>query len=226
MQLTSVFKVVGALLLLSVDVANAKLAFAHFMVFMFHAASSLLDSSLTNSRQVSNAANYTLADWTYDITLALQSHVYAFALNTAYDQGDEPQYELAFEAANTAGFTLFFSFDYAGNGAWPKESVLEILEEYASNDVYYHYNGQPFVSTFEGPDNAEDCMYTYSLTIHNHCCASFRSYEDQGLRSRPLLDATLSLIGRLLAQMRPLRMVKALRTGSSIGPHGHGVLRT
>lgn len=111
---------------------------------------------------MSNAENYTLADWTYDITEALAAHVYAFALNTAYDQGDDAQYALAFEAANTAGFSLFFSFDYAGNGAWPKESVLEILDTYAGNAVYYHYNGQPFVSTFEGPDNAEDCTSCYS----------------------------------------------------------------
>lgn len=84
----------------------------------------------------------------------------AFALNTASDQGDEPQYALAFEAAsNTAGFSLFFSFDYAGNGAWPKESVVDILDAYTGSANYYQYQGQPFVSTFEGPDNAEDCKY-------------------------------------------------------------------
>ncbi|KUI72307.1 hypothetical protein VM1G_07944 [Cytospora mali] len=132
----SITRAAGALLLLGAHTANAKLAFAHFMV--------------------SNAENYTLADWTYDITLALSAHVYAFALNTAYDQGDESQYELAFDAANRAGFALFFSFDYAGNGAWPKASVLEVLDKYSGNDVYYNYNGQPFVSTFEGSDNAED----------------------------------------------------------------------
>jgi hypothetical protein len=52
------------------------------------------------------------------------------------------------------GFQLFFSFDYAGSGAWPKSTVIDYLTQYGSNTAYYHYNGKPFVSTFEGAASA------------------------------------------------------------------------
>jgi hypothetical protein len=114
--------------------------------------------------QVSNAANYTLQTWEDDIALAQAAHIDAFALNTAYNQGDDPQYDLAFQAASARGFQLFFSFDYAGNGAWPKKSVLQILNKYASHGQHFKHNGQPFVSTFEGPGSAEDWVDIKSQT--------------------------------------------------------------
>lgn len=48
------------------------------------------------------------------------------------------------------GFKLFFSFDYAGNGAWALADVASYISQ------YYQHNGQPFVSTFEGRYNAAD----------------------------------------------------------------------
>lgn len=54
-------------------------------------------------------------------------------------------------------FKLFFSFDYAGGGPWPSADVDSYLGEYTGNAGYYHTDGgQPFVSTFEGPANAQD----------------------------------------------------------------------
>jgi hypothetical protein len=97
-----------------------------------------------------------LSDWADEIQLAQAAHIDAFALNTAYNQGDEPQYKLAFQAAESAGFKLFFSFDYAGNGAWPKDQVLSILHSYGSNAAHFQHNGKPFVSTFEGWERAGD----------------------------------------------------------------------
>jgi hypothetical protein len=38
--------------------------------------------------------------------------------------------ENAFSAAVNTGFSLFLSFDYAGNGAWAKDDVLDMLETY------------------------------------------------------------------------------------------------
>lgn len=89
----------------------------------------------------------------------------AFALNTAYNQNDEPQYNLAFQAAASAGFKLFFSFDYAGNGAWPMSQVISLLQKYGSNSAYYQYNGKAFVSTFEGPASAKDWV-TIKSTVN------------------------------------------------------------
>ncbi|KAM0145765.1 hypothetical protein ACHAPG_011470 [Botrytis cinerea] len=66
------------------------------------------------------------------------------------------QVSLAFAAADSIGFKLFYSFDYAGNGPWPKADVIQFIENHASDGSYYHYNGQPFISTFEGPDSSDD----------------------------------------------------------------------
>ncbi|KAJ8099511.1 glycoside hydrolase [Lipomyces tetrasporus] len=94
---------------------QAKAVFAHFMV--------------------GNAANYSISNWENDISLAQPAHIDAFALNIAYNDPTSADSLLnAFYAANSLGFKLFLSFDYAGNGPWPEEDV---------------YNGQPFVSTFE-----------------------------------------------------------------------------
>ncbi|POS71414.1 alpha-1,3-glucanase [Diaporthe helianthi] len=105
---------------------------------------------------VSNAQNYTALDWADEIRLAQAAHIDAFALNTAFNQGDGPQYDLAFAAAAAAGFQLFVSFDYAGNGAWPLSQVIQILQNYKGSRAHYRYNGKAFVSTFEGPEAAED----------------------------------------------------------------------
>jgi hypothetical protein len=62
----------------------------------------------------------------------------------------------AFSTAASQGFKLFFSFDYAGNGPWPKTDVGALLVAYTALEAYYTYQGKYFVSTFEGPGNADD----------------------------------------------------------------------
>ncbi|KAF7856273.1 hypothetical protein EAF04_009801 [Stromatinia cepivora] len=116
---------------------QAKAAFAHFMV--------------------TNSQNYTAADWSDDISLAQAAHIDAFALNIAYnDPVNSASVAAAFTAADSAGFNLFFSFDYAGNGPWPMDQVVSYISTYSSHGAYFRHNGQPFVSTFEGPANAAD----------------------------------------------------------------------
>lgn len=88
---------------------------------------------------------------------AAAAHIDAFALNMAYgDPLNDIQVPIAFAAAGSAGFQLFFSFDYAGNGSWPKAAVEAMINKYSGEAAYYHYNSKPFVSTFEGPDSATD----------------------------------------------------------------------
>jgi hypothetical protein len=92
-----------------------------------------------------------------DVRIAKNVHIDAFALNMAHgDPVNEQALPAAFAAAASVGLFLFFSFDYAGNGFWPPETVIEYINKYASNSAYFHHNGRPFVSTFEGPDNATD----------------------------------------------------------------------
>ncbi|KAM7210667.1 Mutanase [Rhypophila decipiens] len=118
--------------------ARAKAVFAHFMV--------------------GNANNYTLSDWETDIELAQAAHIDAFAMNIAY--GDRTIYatlELGFQAAASKGFKMFFSFDYAGGVApWPADNVIALCNSFCGRSPYFRYNGKPFLSTFEGPDQAED----------------------------------------------------------------------
>ncbi|EAA30893.3 carbohydrate-binding module family 24 protein [Neurospora crassa] len=110
----------------------------------------------TDPYKVDNASNYTLGDWTTDIQLAQQAHIDAFALNVAYRDNLDSILPLAFQAAANRGFKLFFSFDYAGHGAWPKDSVGTMLTKYRTLPAYFIYKGKYFVSTFEGPDSADD----------------------------------------------------------------------
>ncbi|KAK9318864.1 glycosyl hydrolase family 71-domain-containing protein [Lipomyces orientalis] len=129
--------VLALAILLGACQAQAKAVFAHFMV--------------------GNAGNYTTSDWENDISLAQQAHIDAFALNIAYNDPTTDNSLLnAFDAANSLGFMLFFSFDYAGNGPWPEADVVGLILNYGTNTAYYQYNGQPFVSTFEGPASASD----------------------------------------------------------------------
>ncbi|KAK1972908.1 hypothetical protein LY78DRAFT_675805 [Colletotrichum sublineola] len=125
--------------LLWVMKSNAAAVFAHFMI--------------------TNSANYTSDDWIDDISKAQEAHIDAFALNMAYDDPtNENSVAAAFQHASSLGFQLFFSFDYAGNGPWPKADVISLINIYASSPAYFRYNGKPFVSTFEGPNSAEDWL--------------------------------------------------------------------
>ncbi|PYI21842.1 hypothetical protein BO99DRAFT_316686, partial [Aspergillus violaceofuscus CBS 115571] len=72
------------------------------------------------------------------------------------DPTNEASLAAAFSVAESVGFKLFFSFDYAGNGALPKEVVISYITKYAASSAYFQHGGQPFVSTFEGPNNAND----------------------------------------------------------------------
>lgn len=109
--------------------------------------------------------NYTVSDWEDDMKLAKDTSITAFALNMAYNQaGNAEGVADAFTAAANQGFQLFFSFDYAGNGAWDKEAVVGYISKYSGTGEYYRYQGQPFVSTFEGPDSANDWVNIKSST--------------------------------------------------------------
>lgn len=71
---------------------------------------------------------------------------------------DDPVQHLvsAYKAAITADFKLFFSFDYAGNGPWEKETVTKLLKSFSPLSSYYRYRSKPLASTFEGPGNSND----------------------------------------------------------------------
>ncbi|KAH6669697.1 glycosyl hydrolase family 71-domain-containing protein [Plectosphaerella plurivora] len=118
--------------------AEAKKVLAHFMV--------------------GNTAHYDQALWEDEMRLAAGSGIDAFALNIANgEKHNDVQLDLAFKAAAARNFKLIFSFDYAGGEfPWTKETVLGLLRTYATKGTYLPHNGLPLVSTFEGPDFADD----------------------------------------------------------------------
>ena len=95
--------------------------------------------------------------WEFDISLAQQAHIDAFALNIRNgDPTASDAVSIAFQAAEARGFQLLFSFDYAGGGPWDMTTVIDYINEYKDSSAYFKNNGKPFVSTFEGPGNAAD----------------------------------------------------------------------
>ncbi|KAK2043757.1 hypothetical protein LZ31DRAFT_620708 [Colletotrichum somersetense] len=97
---------------------------------------------------VGNTENYTSSDWADDMRLAKRAHIDAFALNMAHGEAvNEGALVDAFSAASAAGLQLFYSFDYAGNGLWPQETVIQYINKYASSGTYFRYKGKPFAQT-------------------------------------------------------------------------------
>ena len=45
---------------------------------------------------------------------------------------------------------------YSAEGPWLASNVIDLINEYGPNYAYFKYKNQPFVSTFEGPNNAAD----------------------------------------------------------------------
>lgn len=155
----------SATVLLGIQYVDAKAVFAHFMI--------------------ANAVGYSASDWATQISLAQQAHIDAFALNIAYDaSGNEEQVANAFSAADGTGFGLFFSFDYDGNGAWDQQSVIDYIQNYSSSSAYYQYDSKPFVSTFEGPANADDWTTIKSETN----CFFVPDWSSQGASGALALD--------------------------------------
>ncbi|KAI1323374.1 glycosyl hydrolase family 71-domain-containing protein [Xylariaceae sp. FL0255] len=120
---------------------HAAAVFAHFMV--------------------GNVPSWNESNWSSNMKLASGYGIDGFALNIAngYEYNDL-QIGNAFSTAESLfadyGFVVFFSFDYAGNGSWAEGEVISLVNQYSGSEAYYHYNSQPFVSTFEGPGNADD----------------------------------------------------------------------
>ncbi|KAL4889334.1 glycoside hydrolase [Aspergillus ambiguus] len=115
---------------------RSKAVFAHFMV--------------------GNTGSYSEKEWKDDIMLAQAANIDAFALNMATNEIFKDSLSNAFSIAKDVNFKLFFSFDYAGNGSWPRQEVINLLGQYKDHPAYYRQGGKPFVSTFEGAQNATD----------------------------------------------------------------------
>ena len=92
-----------------------------------------------------------------DMKLAQAAKIDGFALNIASGDGNNHNYlGQAFDAADALGFKVFISFDYASGGAWSAGAVTDTINKYKGRSSHFMVNGAPFVSTFEGANNAGD----------------------------------------------------------------------
>ncbi|KAK4189058.1 glycoside hydrolase [Podospora australis] len=107
---------------------------------------------------VGNVRELNAADWEDNVKLAQEAKIDGFVLNiAAQDESNTASLDLIFAAAEKANFKAFFSFDYAAQGAWPKDKVVETIAKYGVSPAYFKHDGDKlFVSTFEGPANAAD----------------------------------------------------------------------
>ncbi|EEU36347.1 uncharacterized protein NECHADRAFT_106486 [Fusarium vanettenii 77-13-4] len=114
---------------------------------------------------IGNTEQYTNADFVNDIQKAQEAHIDGFVLNIAYDDStNDRSIPMAFDAAGSLGFKLLFSFDYAGNGDWPMDDVISLINKYSSHSAHFKRGSQPLVSTFEGFKRASDWSTIKSKT--------------------------------------------------------------
>ncbi|KAK3694137.1 glycoside hydrolase family 71 protein [Podospora appendiculata] len=143
------FAIAAALAVCVLPAQAAKEVFAHFLV--------------------GNANAFTFAEWQHDMQLAKAASIDGFSLNiAAQDSHNGASLATAFQAADSTGFKLFFSFDYAAQGAWPKDQVIALVNQYASHATYFKPDGtgKPLVTTFEGAGSAADWP---SIKAATHC---------------------------------------------------------
>lgn len=91
--------------------------------------------------QVGNVAKWSPKQWKSDIALVQSAHIDAFALDIAAGEPHtSASLNLAFRAAASLGFKLFFSFDYAGNESFDQSDVISYTNKYAASPAYYRHN--------------------------------------------------------------------------------------
>ncbi|KZV91681.1 glycoside hydrolase family 71 protein [Exidia glandulosa HHB12029] len=107
-----------------------KYAFAHFMVGV--------------------VADYVQADWELDMRLAMDMGLDAFALNIGKDSYNKLQLAYAYTAAETTGFKVFLSFDFAYWNNDDLNTIASYLRTFAARTGQLKIGDKSFVSTFFG----------------------------------------------------------------------------
>ncbi|KAK5653721.1 hypothetical protein OQA88_8752 [Cercophora sp. LCS_1] len=135
---------------------------------------------------VGNTGLFGVADWRKEISLAQAAGIDSFALNMANNEATtNSSLPLAFDAADALGFKLFFSFDYAGNGPWPKHTVVSMINTYKTRPSYLYRSSQPLVSTFEGPEKGFEWQGSDGIKALTNC---FFIPDWSSIGARPAMD--------------------------------------
>ncbi|CAJ2504633.1 Uu.00g120270.m01.CDS01 [Anthostomella pinea] len=153
--------------------AAARQVFAHYMV------------GLTDGQSADQ--------WQQDITDAQNSGIDGFALNVgSSDSWNDAQLPLAYNAAASSGFSLFFSFDMAAS-TWTVDQVVSYVNTYKGYGSQLKINDLPLVSTFEGPDWADNWASVRSSTGGIFLMPDWASLGAQGVADKlSLIDGAFN----------------------------------
>jgi hypothetical protein len=113
--------------------ALAREVLAHFMVRLPvppALPSRTMGVSLANDyMQLSNTLQFSIQEYRDDMRLAQDAGIDAFAVNMGANDATSnyEKIDMVFRAAEQNNFKIMFSFDYAGNGVWPRQRVLDYI---------------------------------------------------------------------------------------------------
>lgn len=128
--------------------------------------------------------SYSQADWAADIASAQSIGIEGFALNVALADYEVDRIVQAYAAAETAGFKLMYSFDFAG-GSWSQDQVVSLVGAHASSSATLRWNDKVLVSTYSGESNGDAFYAGVKSSLANQgiqisWAPAFVGYRDTG----------------------------------------------
>ena len=150
------------------DAGGERLVFAHYMV------------GITDGQ--------TAEKWAADVAVAQAAGIDGFALNAGgQDTYNDVQLPLAYAAAEGAPggqpFRAFISFDQAAS-TWSVDQIVARVTQFADSPAQFKIDGRPVVSTFEGPDWADNWASVRDQTGGVHLIPDWSSLGPQGVGQR------------------------------------------
>ncbi|KAF1952324.1 glycoside hydrolase, partial [Byssothecium circinans] len=124
--------------------ATNKMVFAHFMMGT--------QASRTSSK-----------DYDADMKQAKAAGIDAFALNIGLDSYTDTQLGYAYKSASDNGMKVFISFDFNYYTTGSEVAIAEKVKQYASSAGQLRVDNKPFVSTFNGNQEAAKTLNAAAL---------------------------------------------------------------
>ena len=113
-----------------------------------------------------------------------------------HDSWTRTQLRLAYTTANDVApesFVMFISFDMAA-GQWTVSQVTDLINEFSALPAQLRVDGLPFVSTFEGPQWADNWIAVREATGGIFLVPSWTSLGPHGVRDKlELIDGACKL---------------------------------
>ncbi|KAK4187067.1 glycoside hydrolase [Podospora australis] len=132
--------------------------------------------------------------WSHDVKTAKEAGIDGFALNIGpSDPWTETQLCHAYHEAEQVGdFVVFLSFDMAC-GNWSVEQVTDLINRFKDSSAQFKVDRKTFVSTFEGPDWADNWADVRAHTGDIYLVPDWSSLGPYGIGEKlDLIDGAFS----------------------------------